>query len=155
MNFCTEFSKPQVLPCEYREQKDLFFICLARIQHITVLIPFISEDPWFGIIFLGILDQQSVTKYYGNFKKCVSPLPYTMFRTYNIAWRNFCSLVLNIVKRGKEVETQNCPNSSFSHTFCHWLSEKIWKTKCSILQLLVLHQIEGIQLPITSQFCNA
>ena len=29
---------------------------LARIQHITVLIPFILGDPWFGIIFLGILN---------------------------------------------------------------------------------------------------
>ena len=26
-------------------EKDLFFICLARIQHITVLIPFTLEIP--------------------------------------------------------------------------------------------------------------
>ena len=42
---------------------------------------------------------------------------YTMLRSHNIAWRNFCSLFLNIVKRGKGVETQNCLNSSFSCNF--------------------------------------
>ena len=53
---------------------------------------------------------------------------YTMLRSHNIAWRNFCSLFLNIVKRGKGVETQNCPNSSFSRTFvtdCLKKSEKL------------------------------
>ena len=34
-----------------------FFICLTRIQHITVLISFIFGDPWFVIIFLGILNR--------------------------------------------------------------------------------------------------
>ena len=42
-------------------------------------------------------------------KKCLTPLPplslsvslYTMLQTHNIAWRNFCSLFLNIFKRGK------------------------------------------------------
>ena len=43
------------------------------------------------------------------------------------AWHKFCLLFLNIVKMGKEVEAWNCPNSSFSHNFCHWLSEKIQK----------------------------
>ena len=84
----------------------------------------------------------------------ILPFPYTMLKTDNIAWRNFCSMFLNIVKKGKEEETQNCPNSSFSHNFCHWLSEKMWKVKCSILQLLVLHHIEGMQLFIAYQFCN-
>ena len=58
--------------------------------------------------------------------------PYTMLRTHNIAWRKFCSFFLNIVKRGKGVETRNCPTSSFSHNFCHWLSEKNLK-KLSIV----------------------
>ena len=80
--------------------------------------------------------------------------PYTMLLNHNIAWRKFSSLFLNIVKREKGIETQNCPNSSSSNNFCHWLSEKIWKIKASILQFLVLHQIEGMQLSITSQFCN-
>ena len=79
---------------------------------------------------------------------------YTMLQTHNIAWGSVYSLFLSNVKRGKGVETQNCPNSSFSHDFCHWLSEKISKIKCSILQLLVLHQIDGMQLSITSQFYN-
>ena len=73
---------------------------------------------------------------------------YTMLPTHNIAWHNFCSLFLNIANKRKRVEIQNCLNSSFSLNFCHWSSEKIWKTKCSILQLLVFHQMEGIQLPI-------
>ena len=37
---------------------------------------------------------QSVTKYYGNFKKVFENFPsppYTMLQTHNIAWRNFCS----------------------------------------------------------------
>ena len=53
--------------------------------------------------------------------------PYTTLRTHNIAWHKFCSLYLNIVKTGKGTETQNCLNSSFSHNFCHWLSEKTEK----------------------------
>ena len=47
--------------------------------------------------------------------------PYTMLRTDNIAWRKFCSLFLNIIRRWKGRETQNRPNSSFAHNFCHWL----------------------------------
>ena len=47
--------------------------------------------------------------------------PYTMLRTHNIAWRKLRSLFLNTVKRWKGAETQKCPNSSFSHNFCHWL----------------------------------
>ena len=55
-----------------------------------------------------------------------------MLRTHNTAWCNiawckFCSLSLNIIKGGMGGETGNCPNSSFSQNFCHWLSEKIWK----------------------------
>ena len=72
--------------------------------------------------------------------------PYSLLRTHSIAWRNFCSLFLNIVKKVKEVETQNCSNSSFSHNLCHWLPEKNFKIKCSILQLFILHQIENMQL---------
>ena len=49
---------------------------------------------------------------------------YTILQTHNIAWRKFRSLFLNIVKKGKGAETQNCPNNSVSHNFCHWLSEK-------------------------------
>ena len=49
-----------------------------------------------------------------------------MLQTHNIAWLKFCPLFLNIVKRGKGVETQNWSNSSFSHKFCHWFSEKTW-----------------------------
>ena len=49
---------------------------------------------------------------------------YTILQTHNIAWRKFHSLFLNIVKKGKGAETQNCPNNSVSHNFCHWLSEK-------------------------------
>ena len=44
-----------------------------------------------------------------------------MLLTHNIAWRQFCSLFLNIVKRGKGEVTRNFPKSSFSHNFCHWL----------------------------------
>ena len=47
--------------------------------------------------------------------------------THNIVWRKFSSLFRNIVKRGKGVETWNCPVSSFSLNFCHWLSEEIGK----------------------------
>ena len=50
--------------------------------------------------------------------------PYTMLRTNNIDWRKLYSLFLNIVKGRKGRKTQYCPNSCFSHNFCHWLSEK-------------------------------
>ena len=53
---------------------------------------------------------QKFTDNYVNFKKvCLKfPLsPHTMLWTHNIAWRNFCSLSLNIVKRVKETETKN------------------------------------------------
>ena len=79
---------------------------------------------------------------------------YVMLRTHNIAWRNFCLFFLNIIKSGRRIETQNCANSSFFHTSCPWLSEEIRKIKCSILQLLVLHQIEGMQLSVTLRFCK-
>ena len=63
--------------------------------------------------------------------------PYTMLWTHNIVWRNFCSLFLNIVKKGKRRETQNCPNSSFSHSFCHWLPGK--STKFPVCYFTVAH----------------
>ena len=44
-----------------------------------------------------------------------------MLRTHNIAWRNFCSLFLNIVKKGMGVQTRRCTNPIFSHNFCYWL----------------------------------
>ena len=62
-----------------------------------------------------------------------------MLRTDNIAWRKFFSLFVNIVKRVKEGETQNCTNTGFSLNFSHWLSEKSSKFfKCGILLLLIL-----------------
>ena len=73
--------------------------------------------------------------------------PYIMLRTHSIAWLKFCSLFLVIVKREKE--RKNCLNSSFSHHFCHWLSELVLKDKCDILVLLFVNQIEHIQLSIT------
>ena len=84
-----------------------------------------------------------------------SPLsPYTMLRNHNIAWRNFCSLFLNIVKRRKGVET----TSSFSHNFCHWLSEKISQIKRTILQLLVLSfyiKLKACNYPLPHNFATA
>ena len=84
-------------------------------QDITKIVIIIIYNQWQNI--MGILEIM--------FKN--PPSPCTMLRTHNMTWRKFCSLFLNIVKRGKGVETRNCPNSSFSHNFCHWLSEKIWK----------------------------
>ena len=54
----------------------------------------------------------------------ILPLP-----LHNVANPKHCltqasSLFLKIIKRGKGREKQNCPNSSLSHNFCHWLSEK-------------------------------
>ena len=77
-----------------------------------------------------------------------------MLPTHNIAWSKVFSLFLDIVKKGKKVEKQNCPDSSFSHNFRYWLSAKILKIKCSVLQLLILHQIEGMKLSITPRFFN-
>ena len=51
---------------------------------------------------------------------------YTILPTPNTAWHKFCSVFLNIVKRGKGVETHNSPNSSFADNFFPWL----WLTKC-------------------------
>ena len=56
------------------------------------------------------------------------PPHYATLWTHNIAWRNFCSFLLTIVKSVKGVETQNGPSSSFFHNFCHWFSEKLPKT---------------------------
>ena len=63
--------------------------------------------------------------------------PYRMLLTHNIAWRKLRSLLLNIAKRRKAWETQNCPNSSFSDNFCHWLSEK--SVKCAVQYFKVVH----------------
>ena len=79
------------------------------------------------------------------------------FPVYNLAkpsqsLTQLLFIVFSIDKRGKGLQTQNCPNSSFSDNFSHCLSEKIWKIKCSILQLLVLHQIEAMQLSFSQYF---
>ena len=60
-----------------------------------------------------------------------------MLQTNKNAWRKFCSLFLNLVKRGEGRETQNCPNNSFSHNFCHWLSEK--SAKFYVCYITVAH----------------
>ena len=98
--------------------------------------------------FFSVNSRQSVTKYYGNLKKkslIFSLFPYTILRAYNIAWRKFCSLFLNIVKRRKERETQKCPNSSFSQSFCHWLYLFAWNT--------VVLVISGLDFPFAIWIC--
>ena len=62
-----------------------------------------------------------VTPYYKHYKEDSTRFLYTMLLTRNIAKRQFCSLFLNIGKRGKGEKTRNFPKSSFSHNFCHWL----------------------------------
>ena len=70
--------------------------------------------------------------------------PYTMLLTHNTVWRSFCLLFLNIVKWWNWVEIQKSPNSKFSQNCCHWFSQKIWKVKLNFIQLLVVHQVEGM-----------
>ena len=53
------------------------------------------------------------------FKNLLSP--FTMLWTHNIAWHKFYSFFLDIVKMERGGEIKNCPYSSFSHNFCHWL----------------------------------
>ena len=72
-----------------------------------------------------------------------------MLRTNNIAWRKFYSTFLNIVKRGKGRETQNCLNISYPIIFVTACLKNLQNCKCDILQLLILSQIEGMHLPIT------
>ena len=94
---------------------------------------------------IKLLYMQSVTKH-----QCVSPC--TMLQNHNIAWRNFNSLFLNIIKRGEGVETENCPNSSFSHNFCHWLSKKNWKIKCSISSCSFYIKLKVCNYPLRHNF---
>ena len=63
--------------------------------------------------------------------------PYTIFRTYNIAWDNFYLLFFNIFKRGKGREKQNRLASTFPHNCCQWLSEK--SVKCWVRYFTVSH----------------
>ena len=67
--------------------------------------------------------------------------PYIMLRTHNTAWRKLHSLFLNIVKRGKGRETKNCPNSSFSHNFCHWLYAKNFKLETNTYPRFCLQHV--------------
>ena len=76
--------------------------------------------------------RQPVTKQ-GNFKKSVWNFPlslFTILQTQNIAWHKFCSLSLNIVKRGKSGEKQNIAQKvTFPITFvtdCSYISMNIW-----------------------------
>ena len=69
---------------------------------------------------IKLLYMQSVTKH-----QCVSPC--TMLQNHNIAWRNFSSLFLNIIKRGEGVETENCPNTVFLIIFVTDCLKKIEK----------------------------
>ena len=61
----------------------------------------------------------------------------------------FCSLFLNIVNRGKWVETQIAQIALFPITFATDCLKKCERFKCSILLLLILNRFEGKQLPIT------
>ena len=48
--------------------------------------------------------------------------PYTMLQTDNIAWCKFCSLFLNIVKRGKGRETQDFGGANDLSLLASWAS---------------------------------
>ena len=96
------------------------------------------------------LVQVFVTSFSRNVIKVEKVRKMTYNQWKNIAWCRFCSLFFKIIRRRKGLETQNCPSSSFSHNFCHWLSKHIKKLKSTILQLVVLNHVESMQLPITS-----
>ena len=69
-----------------------------------------------------------------------------------MAWHKLRSLFLNIVEGGgaEERETQNCPNSIFPKIFVTDCLKNLQNLKWGILELLILSQIEGMDLPITS-----
>ena len=73
-----------------------------------------------------------------------------MLRTHNIAGRKLRSLFLNIVKRGKRRETENCPIAVFPILFVSDCLKNLENLECGILELLILSQFEGMYLPITS-----
>ena len=73
-----------------------------------------------------------------------------IFWAQNIASHQLCSLPLNVIKRGKAerhkiVEIVGCP--IILVTGC---LKKMQYFMCGILLLLILNQIEGMHLPITS-----
>ena len=95
-----------------------------KIKFIKAHITFLKQHAQNPIFLLFCKLQTTSDKISWEFKKlCLKFLlySYTMLRTHKIACRNSCSLFLNIVKRWNGVEIKNCLNSSFSHSFCHWL----------------------------------
>ena len=73
--------------------------------------------------------------------------PYTIS---NIAWRQFCSLFLNIVNRGRGEKHKIVQIALFPIIFVTDCLKNLQNFKCDILQLLILNQIEDMYLPITS-----
>ena len=76
--------------------------------------------------------------------------PDTMFRTHNIACRKLYLLFLNIVKRGKEEKHKIVQIAVFPTIFVNDCLKNLQNLKWGILKLLLLSQIEGMHLPITS-----
>ena len=77
-----------------------------------------------------------------------------MLRTDNIAWRKFCSLCLNIVKEGEGRRGEKhtiVQTAAFPIIFVTDRLKNLQNFKCGILLLLILNQIEGMYLPITSR----
>ena len=73
-----------------------------------------------------------------------------MLPIHNIALYKFFSLILNIVRRGKKGETENCPDTSFRIIFVTDFPKNLEKIKCDTFLLVVLNHFEGMQLSITS-----
>ena len=84
-------------------------------QHASNLCLFllkISDNQWQNI--MGILK---------NVFKIPPPLlpPIQYCQPITLLDASFALCSSTLLRGGKGSETQNCPNSSFSHNFCHWL----------------------------------
>ena len=76
--------------------------------------------------------------------------PYKIFWTQNIASHQFCSLSLNVIKRGKAERHKIVQIVGFPIILGTGCLKNMQYFMCGILQLLILNQIEGMHLPITS-----
>ena len=70
--------------------------------------------------------------------------------TDKITWHKFRSFSLNIVKRGKGSEKQIVRITVFPIIFATDCLKNLQSFKCDFLPVLILNQIEGMYLPITS-----
>ena len=96
---------------------------------------------------------QSVTKYYDNFKKCVSSspsLPIQCCKPITLLDASFAHCYSTLLRGGRGEKHKIVQIAVFPIIFVTDCLKNLQNDKCGILQLLILNQVEGMCLSIAS-----